>query len=221
MIFAPAYQFHIYLLCLRDCELFANLHLNLYTRPCPTAGAGGWRSTPTSACRCWPPTWRGWCGTTQCSASTRSGPPTACGAAQSTPPPPSSPWPTTPGCWPRSHIYTYLHNIYAISTQYLHNIYTYLRRAPSSTSCWCSPSCRRPAWCACCGCWAGSHPASASCPTLSTAPTTRSQYSYTLSTHYLHTICTLSAHYLHTICTLHRSALCTSVLRDHAVTTYQ
>ena len=31
MIFAPVYQFHIYLLCLlgllRDCEIFANLHL--------------------------------------------------------------------------------------------------------------------------------------------------------------------------------------------------
>ena len=92
----------------------------------------------------------------------------------------------------RGHISTH---IYTISTQYLHNIYTYLHRAPSSTSCWCSPSCRRPAWCACCGCWAGSHPASASCPTLSTAPTTRSQYSYTLSTHYLHTICTLFAHF--------------------------
>ena len=76
---------------------------------------------------------------------------------------------------------TYLHNIYTIST---HNIYTYLHRAPSSTSCWCSPSCRRPAWCGCCGCWAGSHPASASSPTLSTAPTTRSHHCLQLHTIY-------------------------------------
>ena len=193
MIFAPAYQFNIYLLCLlgllRDCV--ANLHLKLYTRPCPSAGAGGWRSTPTSACRCWPPTWRGWCGTTQCSASTRSGPPTACGAAQSTPPPPSSPWPTTPGCWPRSHIYTYLHNIYAISTQYLHistqgAFLHFLLVLPFLQEARLVRLLRLLGWLA---------------PGLCVLPYAvyRSYHEVTIQ---LHTIYTLSAHYLHTICTL-------------------
>ena len=177
MIFAPVYQFHIYIyiLCLlgllRDCEIFANLHLKLYLQ----VRAGDGPHPPLRLAAGLQPGVAG--------VALRSARPARGLVHQQRVVPRRQHSHHLPhhdqlrldaG---RGHISTH---IYTIST----HIYTYLRRAPSSTSCWCSPSCRRLAWCGCCGCWAGSHPASACCPTLSTAPTTRSHHCLQLHTIY-------------------------------------
>ena len=112
---------------------------------------------------------------------------------------------------------TYLH----ISTQYLRNIYTisthiYAGRLPPLPAGAPLPAGGPPGAAAAAAGLARTRPLRPALRCLPLLPR-----GHNTATHYLHTICTLSAHYLHTICTLHRSALCTSVLRDHAVTTYQ